>query len=135
MDEVAYYRAKIREMEQSDSWRVTAPLRDAKSATERFGVSPGSPGESCERRERAGDSRHSRTQRRRYLKEVLSAIRSQSLHQDVEILLVDSGSTDGSVDVAKSFGAVLHEIPGPSSRTVTRATSSCDLRRATTSPS
>ena len=36
-DEVEYYRARIREMEQSDSWRVTAPLRDAKSAAERFG--------------------------------------------------------------------------------------------------
>ena len=47
----------------------------------------------------------------RYLEEVLSAIRSQSLDRDVQILVVDSGSTDGSVDIAKSFGAVLHEIP------------------------
>ena len=36
-DEVEYYRARIREMEQSDSWRVTAPLRDAKSTAERVG--------------------------------------------------------------------------------------------------
>jgi hypothetical protein len=34
-DEVAYYKAKIREMEQSDSWRVTAPLRGAKRTAER----------------------------------------------------------------------------------------------------
>ena len=46
----------------------------------------------------------------RYLEEVLSAIRSQSLDRDIELLVVDSGSTDGSVDIAKSFDAVLHEI-------------------------
>jgi hypothetical protein len=34
-DEVAYYKSKLREMEQSDSWRVTAPLRSAKRTAER----------------------------------------------------------------------------------------------------
>ena len=47
----------------------------------------------------------------RYLDEVLGAVREQSVDRDVEILVVDSGSTDGSQDIAQRHGAVLHEIP------------------------
>lgn len=46
----------------------------------------------------------------RYLDEVLSAVRAQRDVPDVEILIVDSGSTDGSLDIARRHGAVIHEI-------------------------
>jgi O-antigen biosynthesis protein len=45
------------------------------------------------------------------LDEVLSAVRGQRDVPDVEILIVDSGSTDGSQEIARRHGAVLHEIP------------------------
>jgi O-antigen biosynthesis protein len=49
----------------------------------------------------------------RYLDEVLSAVRGQELPEglELEILVIDSGSTDGSVAIARRFGAVVHEIP------------------------
>lgn len=46
----------------------------------------------------------------RYLDEVLSAVRSQRLEHDVELLVVDSGSSDGSVEIARGHGARLYEI-------------------------
>jgi O-antigen biosynthesis protein len=46
----------------------------------------------------------------RYLDEVLSAVRAQKVDCEVEILVVDSGSTDGSREIARRYGAVVHEI-------------------------
>ena len=47
----------------------------------------------------------------RYLDEVLSAVRAQEVDADVEILIVDSGSEDESLEIARRHGAVIHEIP------------------------
>ena len=41
----------------------------------------------------------------------LEGIRSQDVEAEVEIVVVDSGSTDGSVEQARTHGAVVHEIP------------------------
>jgi glycosyltransferase involved in cell wall biosynthesis len=46
----------------------------------------------------------------KHIGRLLEGIRQQTL-QDVEILLVDSGSTDGTVSVAESFGARIVRIP------------------------
>jgi O-antigen biosynthesis protein len=46
-----------------------------------------------------------------YLDEVLSAVRAQVVDRDVEIVIVDSGSTDGSLGIARNHGARVHEIP------------------------
>ena len=45
----------------------------------------------------------------RYLPEVLDAIRAQG--RDVEVLVIDSGSSDGSQAIARAAGAELLEIP------------------------
>ena len=47
----------------------------------------------------------------RYLDEVLSAVRAQRVDREVELLIVDSGSTDGSLEIARRHGARIHEIP------------------------
>ena len=47
----------------------------------------------------------------RYLDEVLGAVRAQRVDQEVELLIVDSGSTDGSLEIARRHGATIHEIP------------------------
>ena len=41
----------------------------------------------------------------------LDAIRAQEVDDEVEVLVVDSGSTDDSASVARGFGATVHEIP------------------------
>lgn len=46
----------------------------------------------------------------RHLPRLLQGIRQQTV-QDVEIILVDSGSTDNSVAIAESFGAKIVHIP------------------------
>ncbi len=48
----------------------------------------------------------------RYLDEVLGAVRAQRTDRDVELLIVDSGSTDGSLEIAESHGARIHRIAG-----------------------
>jgi glycosyltransferase involved in cell wall biosynthesis len=46
----------------------------------------------------------------RYLKRLLEGINQQTV-KDVEIILVDSGSTDGTIAIAESFGAKIVHIP------------------------
>jgi rhamnosyltransferase len=41
----------------------------------------------------------------------LSAIERQLVDDEVEVVIVDSGSEDGSVDLARGFGARVYEIP------------------------
>jgi rhamnosyltransferase len=41
----------------------------------------------------------------------LGAIQSQDVDDEVEIIVIDSGSSDRSVDVARAAGARVHEIP------------------------
>ncbi len=45
-----------------------------------------------------------------YLDEVLSAVRSQRVDREVELLVVDSGSSDESIEIARKHGARIHEI-------------------------
>ena len=47
----------------------------------------------------------------RYLAEVLAAVRAQKVERVIEILVVDSGSTDGSLEIARLSGARVVEIP------------------------
>lgn len=44
-------------------------------------------------------------------RQVLTAIKNQKTKYEYETIIVDSGSTDGSVQVAKEFGVSLYEIP------------------------
>ncbi len=41
----------------------------------------------------------------------LQAIAAQTVEQEVEVVVVDSGSSDGSADNARKLGATVHEIP------------------------
>lgn len=45
-----------------------------------------------------------------YLRPLLASVRAQ-LGDDGELLVVDSGSLDGSVELARAAGATVHEIP------------------------
>ena len=45
------------------------------------------------------------------LGEVLAAVRAQQVDRPVELLVIDSGSSDGSVALARSHGARVVEIP------------------------
>lgn len=45
------------------------------------------------------------------LRRCLEGIRNQVVEDRVEIVVVDSGSTDGTQDLARSFGARVHEVP------------------------
>ena len=47
----------------------------------------------------------------RYLDEVLAAVRAQRVDREVELLIIDSGSTDGSLAIAERHGARIHSIP------------------------
>ena len=46
----------------------------------------------------------------RYLDEVLGAVRAQRTDREVELLVVDSGSTDGSLEIAERHGARIVRI-------------------------
>ena len=46
-----------------------------------------------------------------YLDEVLKAVREQRCDREVELLVMDSGSTDGSLAIAERYGARIHSIP------------------------
>jgi glycosyltransferase involved in cell wall biosynthesis len=41
----------------------------------------------------------------------LEAVKSQQIDREVELLVVDSGSTDGSLELARSSGATVKQIP------------------------
>jgi rhamnosyltransferase len=45
------------------------------------------------------------------LAEVLEAVAAQQVDRPVELVVIDSGSTDGSADLARRRGARVHEIP------------------------
>ncbi len=47
----------------------------------------------------------------RHLEEVLAAVRAQRTEHEVEIVVVDSGSRDRSLEIARAAGAVVVEIP------------------------
>jgi rhamnosyltransferase len=47
----------------------------------------------------------------RHFAAVLDAVSGQTVDQSIEVIVVDSGSGDGSVDLARRYGASVHEIP------------------------
>jgi len=55
------------------------------------------------------------------LRRCLAGIASQRVEDEVEVVVVDSGSADGSVDVARATGARVHELaPGEFNHGATR---------------
>ena len=47
----------------------------------------------------------------RTLNEVLERVKSQDCHQEMELVLVDSGSTDNTLDISKKHGCRIFHIP------------------------
>ena len=47
----------------------------------------------------------------RYLEEVLSSLFQQKTDFPYEVVIIDSGSTDASLDIINSFPVILHQIP------------------------
>jgi glycosyltransferase involved in cell wall biosynthesis len=47
----------------------------------------------------------------RYLDEVLTAVRDQEIDRELDLLIWDSGSVDGSLDIAERHGARIRRIP------------------------
>jgi rhamnosyltransferase len=45
------------------------------------------------------------------LRRCLERIQAQQVEHEVELIVVDSGSSDGSAELARSFGAIVFEIP------------------------
>lgn len=45
------------------------------------------------------------------LERCLSAIRTQRAHDEVELVVIDSGSSDNSVEIVREHGALVREIP------------------------
>jgi rhamnosyltransferase len=45
------------------------------------------------------------------IRRCLQAVRAQEVDDEVEVIIVDSGSTDGTVELCRSLGARVHEIP------------------------
>ncbi len=43
--------------------------------------------------------------------QVLDGVFAQRTHFDYEVLVIDSGSTDGTPELARRYGAVVHQIP------------------------
>ena len=46
----------------------------------------------------------------KHIGRLLEGIKQQTI-KDVEVILVDSGSTDSTIDIAKSYGAQVVRIP------------------------
>ncbi len=68
-----------------------------------------------------------------FLDEVLAAVRAQRVEREVELLVVDSGSTDGSLEIAGRFDARMVEIRTSEYRTAEPGTGSWSSPEATTS--
>jgi GT2 family glycosyltransferase len=50
---------------------------------------------------------------RAYIRDCLASLAAQDYGEIVEILVIDGGSTDGTVDIAESFGQPVRVLPNP----------------------
>ena len=92
--------------------RSSASLPSSGSRTASRGSAPrSSPTSSSSPQPRGDLGRHPRQGRRADLVRCLDGIAGQEVDEEVEVVVVDSGSTDGSADVARNAGATVHEIP------------------------